>query len=334
MSVKPSSGVAQFAAYDGNGNVMTLVDGSSGANSATYEYGPFGETIRQSGTQAGNPLHFSSKYQDDESDLLYYGYRLYNASAGRWLSRDPIGENGGINLFGFVRNDPIRRFDALGQADGAVGWPYPDPKPGEPPPSYPPPTPFPPKNIYKKYDCSCCGKAEIDAGLNELKRRFGLARGYLDKQTMDMDGTSTATCASSNERVLQFIEPTPRCWTCFMDRRLDDNDTYSFVWKPLPHLQHDPVWDENFIHCFTINQQSIQKEIVFDYFEYRYYKGSYGSGTYEGGNLSKFYKHHPIQGKSEAGGVPRFANCNEPDKQWNPDYSTFRQIIGTGRISK
>jgi len=42
-----------------------------------------------------NPFRFSTKYQNDETDLLYYGYLYYNASTGRWLSRDPIEENGG-----------------------------------------------------------------------------------------------------------------------------------------------------------------------------------------------------------------------------------------------
>jgi RHS repeat-associated protein len=36
-----------------------------------------------------NPFRFSTKYDDDETDLLYYGYRYYNPSTGRWLSRDP-----------------------------------------------------------------------------------------------------------------------------------------------------------------------------------------------------------------------------------------------------
>lgn len=37
-----------------------------------------------------NPIRFSTKYGDDESDLLYYGYRYYKASTGTWLSRDPV----------------------------------------------------------------------------------------------------------------------------------------------------------------------------------------------------------------------------------------------------
>jgi RHS repeat-associated protein len=58
-------------------------------------YGPFGELIRATGPMAkANPFRFSTKYQDDESDLLYYGYRYLNASTGRFLSRDPINEPG------------------------------------------------------------------------------------------------------------------------------------------------------------------------------------------------------------------------------------------------
>ena len=39
-----------------------------------YEYGPFGEVIRATGPMAkANPFRFSTKYQDDETDLLYYG---------------------------------------------------------------------------------------------------------------------------------------------------------------------------------------------------------------------------------------------------------------------
>jgi RHS repeat-associated protein len=62
-----------------------------------------------------NPFRFSTKYQDDESDLLYYGYRYYNASTGRWISRDPMEEDGGLNLYGFVGNYPIKDIDPLGQ---------------------------------------------------------------------------------------------------------------------------------------------------------------------------------------------------------------------------
>jgi RHS repeat-associated protein len=62
---------------------------------ANYDYGPFGEVIRASGPMAAfNPVCGSTKIWDRETDLLYYGYRYYNPSTGRWLSRDPLGELG------------------------------------------------------------------------------------------------------------------------------------------------------------------------------------------------------------------------------------------------
>ena len=93
-------------------------EGLSGAVSAHYRYGPFGEVIRATGPMAkANPFRFSTKYQDDETDLLYYGYRYYNASTGRWTSRDPAQEDGGENLYGFVSDDPVNGRDPFGLAE-------------------------------------------------------------------------------------------------------------------------------------------------------------------------------------------------------------------------
>lgn len=115
--VKPTGSNPQFAVYDGNGNVAGFVDGSMGLTSANFEYGPFGETIRQSGSQAATPIRFSTKYQDDETGLIYYAFRYYNSDTGRWINRDPITENGGVNLYGMVRNNLIQWIDSLGLVD-------------------------------------------------------------------------------------------------------------------------------------------------------------------------------------------------------------------------
>jgi RHS repeat-associated protein len=105
-----------FVAYDGNGNVAVLVNAANGTVTATYEYGPFGETIRASGPMAkANQFQFSTKFED-ESGLLYYGCRFYDPEAGRWPNRDPIGERGGINLYDYVGNNPINWEDPYGLA--------------------------------------------------------------------------------------------------------------------------------------------------------------------------------------------------------------------------
>jgi RHS repeat-associated protein len=105
----------QYVAYDGNGNVSALVNAANGATVANYEYGPFGEVIRATGPMAKlNPFRFSTIYQDDESDLLMYVHRPYKASTGTWLCKDPLGEQGGLNLYAFVRNNSVNLIDCLG----------------------------------------------------------------------------------------------------------------------------------------------------------------------------------------------------------------------------
>lgn len=101
--------------YDGNGNIAALVNASGGGLEAIYEYDPYGNLIRKEGTYAAsNPFRFSTKYTDNETDLVYYGYRYYSSSMGRFINRDPIEESGGLNLYGFVGNNAINTWDYLG----------------------------------------------------------------------------------------------------------------------------------------------------------------------------------------------------------------------------
>jgi RHS repeat-associated protein len=102
--------------YDGNGNVTRLIEmGDATTTAASYEYGPFGELIEESGPYAQiNPVRWSTKYEDPESGQVYYGYRYYNPETGRWLNRDLIGEQGGMNLYGSTSNDLVNRIDPLG----------------------------------------------------------------------------------------------------------------------------------------------------------------------------------------------------------------------------
>lgn len=100
--------------YDDNGNVSELLN-TSGAIVAHYEYTPFGETFVASGAYAAiNEYRFSTKPIDEVAGLYYYNYRFYNPIAGKWCNRDLIEEEGGINLYGFVLNDPIGLVDPFG----------------------------------------------------------------------------------------------------------------------------------------------------------------------------------------------------------------------------
>jgi len=121
MFADQSTLTTNFYPYDGNGNVMALVKATDGTKCADYEYGPFGEVIRSSGTVSKtNPFRFSTKCQDEETELVYYGYRFYNTSTGRWPNRDPLGEVEGANLYRFVLNSPMASVDATGLRTASI----------------------------------------------------------------------------------------------------------------------------------------------------------------------------------------------------------------------
>ena len=107
-----------FPTVDLTKNVCELVD-FYGDVAATYDYAPFGAV--SAGTPSGsavpaNPFQFSSEVYDEELGLVYYNYRHYSPALGRFLSRDPIQEQGGLNLYVFCRNDSILIVDRLGGA--------------------------------------------------------------------------------------------------------------------------------------------------------------------------------------------------------------------------
>jgi RHS repeat-associated protein len=111
-----ASGRSWCYAYDGNGNVSAVVDLADGTKVGRYEYDAFGRTIASWGDEGlaeVNEYRFSTKPLEG-TGLYYYGFRWY--ADGRWVSRDPIEEEGGMNLYGFVRNDGIGKIDILGES--------------------------------------------------------------------------------------------------------------------------------------------------------------------------------------------------------------------------
>jgi RHS repeat-associated protein len=80
---------------------------------ASYDYRPFGQSWSASATQ---PVRFRFSSKEYESELLMYnfGARFYMAEWERWPNRDPIEEEGGINLYCFCFNNPVNIVDPLG----------------------------------------------------------------------------------------------------------------------------------------------------------------------------------------------------------------------------
>ena len=114
-------GAYYLPCYDNNGNITAYVN-EQGVVVAQYTYDAFGATITQSGSHASHfPHRFSTKYRDHETGLYYYGCRFYDPLWSRWLNRDPIEEDGGINLYAFVLNDPVNWIDLLGLRTYSIG---------------------------------------------------------------------------------------------------------------------------------------------------------------------------------------------------------------------
>lgn len=101
-----------YYSRDHLGSVREMLD-SGGNVQARYDYDPYGRRTRVSGT-VDSEFGFTGHLYHVETGLHLTMYRGYDAGLGRWLSRDPIGESGGLNLYGYVGNNPVLYVDPLG----------------------------------------------------------------------------------------------------------------------------------------------------------------------------------------------------------------------------
>ena len=115
LLARSAGGSHAYYHADGGGNITALAD-SSQTVVAAYRYDPFGNLISKSGGLAdANVCRFSSKEFHPNTGLYYYGYRWYSPYLQRWINRDPAGENGGLNLYGFTANSPTVAMDSDGR---------------------------------------------------------------------------------------------------------------------------------------------------------------------------------------------------------------------------
>ena len=103
-----------YPSYDGNSNIVEYTDENQ-TSIAKFEYSPFGAVKIESGSMVDElNYRFSTKYFDKDTNLIVYRYRNYNPQTGKWQTRDPIGEEGGYNLYGYTNNESIQKYDVLG----------------------------------------------------------------------------------------------------------------------------------------------------------------------------------------------------------------------------
>ncbi len=103
---------AYFYTRDHLGSIREVTD-STATVRARYDYDPYGQREKLSGNLSCD-FGFTGHFTHQASGLVLTLYRAYDAETGRWISRDPIGENGGINLYGYVAASPVNMWDPLG----------------------------------------------------------------------------------------------------------------------------------------------------------------------------------------------------------------------------
>jgi len=95
------------------GSVRLVVDVETGGIAQRLDYDEFGKVLQD--TSPGfQPFGFAGGVYDPDTGLVRFGFRDYDPGVGRWLSKDPIGLSGGLNLYVYCHNDPINFVDPFG----------------------------------------------------------------------------------------------------------------------------------------------------------------------------------------------------------------------------
>jgi RHS repeat-associated protein len=97
-----------------NEGSLPLETASGSGLAARYDYDPWGRRTKTDGSGPEGDFGFTGHYYHAPSGLHLTLYRAYSAELGRWLSRDPIDERDGFNLFEYADNGPTLNVDALG----------------------------------------------------------------------------------------------------------------------------------------------------------------------------------------------------------------------------
>ena len=118
-------GTTYYPLTDVQGTVWGYVDSQNNIV-ARWEYDAWGnvlsEEIDSSAALARLRYRFQGREWSAATGLINFRMRWYDAETGRWLSKDPIGLSGGLNLYAFCKNAPILYADVLGLCDDESSW--------------------------------------------------------------------------------------------------------------------------------------------------------------------------------------------------------------------
>ena len=125
----PQGGTLLFYGTDQLGSVRDVSAVQNGSRVASYDYDAYGNQIASSG-RISTDFRYGGMFYHGMSGLYLTNYRAYDPKAAKWLSRDPIAESGGLNLYAYADKDPISKTDRKGLfTEGALascvaGGPY------------------------------------------------------------------------------------------------------------------------------------------------------------------------------------------------------------------
>jgi RHS repeat-associated protein len=101
----------RFFHADAQGSIIATTD-ATGTTSQTLSYGPYGDAS----SNVGSRFKYTGQITLPGVGLLYYKARMYSPLLGRFLQTDPIGTDGGMNVYGYVGGDPVNASDPWGLA--------------------------------------------------------------------------------------------------------------------------------------------------------------------------------------------------------------------------
>ena len=114
---RTAGGLTTSYLANAQGSTAALTN-SAGAIQTAYQYDPYGEAT-SSGTTSSNDIQYTGR-ENDGSGLIYSRARYYSPTFKRFLSEDPIGYAGGVNIYAYVRGNPVGFVDPLGLADDTI----------------------------------------------------------------------------------------------------------------------------------------------------------------------------------------------------------------------
>lgn len=112
--MRRAGGNSYFYLNDHVGTPLMMTSGSGTTVVWEARYKPFGEATIHPMSGVSCQFRFPGQYADEETGFHYNYHRYYDPRTGRYLTPDPIGLAGGINLFNYAANNSINSIDSLG----------------------------------------------------------------------------------------------------------------------------------------------------------------------------------------------------------------------------